>query len=70
MTDRVRSITVALSRDMREDDVEYLVNLIGSLKNVEMITTNIVGGNEWATEERVRRELRDKLFKVLEPSCK
>ena len=67
MTDRVRVLTVALDRDIRTDDIESLTDAIRMMRGVLAVQLGEpVGGNDWATEERVRRELRQKLYAALE----
>lgn len=61
MTDRVRSITVALDHDIREDDVQLLVDAIRMMRHVSAVTTNVVSPNDWATEMNVKMEVRKKL---------
>lgn len=65
MTDRIRSLTVALDRDIREDDVEPLVAAIRMLRGVTAVTRHVVTPNDWATEERIRREWLDRFLGVV-----
>ncbi len=65
MTDRVRSLTVALTHDMRTDDVEALIIAINQLKGVLSVASNITEPNDWCTERRVRDELLDKVWNVI-----
>jgi uncharacterized protein YlbG (UPF0298 family) len=67
MTDRVNCLFVALDRDIREDDVEHLVNAIRALRYVLKVEMNVVEHVDWVAGMRIRRELRDKLYAVLEP---
>lgn len=66
MTDRVRSLTVALMSDVRDDDIEALRHAIQMLRGVLDVSNNISNPNDWTTEQRVRRELQDKLYKALQ----
>jgi hypothetical protein len=61
MTARIRSLTIALDKDIRTDDIEGLVNAIKMMRNVISVTTNEVNSNEWATEQRVKQETALKL---------
>ena len=70
MTDRISALTVVLKKDMREDDVEGLVNAILHMKFVGSVTTNVADIKEHIAEMRVRQELGDKLWSVLYPKDK
>lgn len=68
MTDRAGSLTVVLDKNYRVDDLEALMNAInlfpGVFKVVPEVAENI---SEYIEEQRVRRELGDKLWAVLYP---
>lgn len=64
MTARIRSLTVALSSDIREDDVQSLIDAIQMMRNVISVTGNEVTPNDWTTEMRVRNEVFGKLLEV------
>ena len=64
MTAQIRSLTVALDQDIRDDDIESLVSAIKMMRNVLCVTANEVSSNDWATEMRVKRELVEKLQAV------
>tara|TARA_R110000868_G_scaffold166823_1_gene400987 strand:+ start:1171 stop:1392 length:222 start_codon:yes stop_codon:yes gene_type:complete len=64
MTARIRSLTVALSSDIREDDVQSLIDAIQMMRNVISVTGNEVTPNDWTTEMRVRNEVFGKLMEV------
>jgi hypothetical protein len=68
MTDRIRSLTVALTTDLREDDVLPLVDAIRQLRGVLSVTTTAVTPNDWTTEQRVRLHVLDALQAVLFPT--
>lgn len=64
MTTRIRSLTVALDEDIREDDVAALVIAVKTMKNVLSVTSNEVDPSNWATEMRVRVEVAQKLSEL------
>jgi hypothetical protein len=64
MTAKIRSLTVALSSDIREDDVQSLIDAIQMMRNVISVTGNEVTPNDWTTEMRVRNEVFGKLLEV------
>ena len=71
MTDRYNSLTVALERDIRDDDAENLVRAIRQLRGVLAVTGNISTPDAWIAGERAKNELRQKLWDVLypDPTC-
>lgn len=72
MTDRYNTLTVALDRDIREDDAEHLIAAIKMLKGVLAVEGNLADHDAWLAEHRIRRDLSDKLWAVLYPEkeCK
>lgn len=66
MTDRYITLTVALDRDIREDDADVLISAISMLKGVLAVSGNVVDAQAWAIEERIRRDLYNKLYAVLD----
>ena len=67
MTDRLKGLTVAFDRDIREDDAEAIVNAIKMIKGVLDVQPSYATSDDWIVEERVRRELYGKLLGVLYP---
>jgi hypothetical protein len=70
MTDRYYSLTVALEKDMRDDDAEPIINAIKMIRGVLEVKGNISGLEMWTAEERCRREIGEKLLKVVFPKYK
>lgn len=67
MTDRFNVLTVALEKDIREDDAQVLISAIMQLRGVLSVEGHVSDPNSWAAEQRVRKELHEKLFAVLHP---
>ena len=67
MTDRYNYLTVALEHDIRDDDAQSLITAIRQLRGVANVEPNVGDGTAWTAEERVRRELSEKLWAVLYP---
>lgn len=67
MTDRLNTLTVALEHDMRTDDAQGLINAIMRMRGVLSVKGNIIDGTAWVAEERVRHELKERLWQVLYP---
>ncbi len=70
MTDRVRGVLVTFENDIRVDDLEPVVAAIKMLKgvlSVKPVPANIDGH---ISEERVRFDLGQKLWKIIYPEQK
>ena len=65
MTDRYYALTVVLEKDIREDDAEMLINAILMLKKVINVEGNVANPETWMAETRAKRELGEKLWRVL-----
>lgn len=65
MTDRTRVLTVALDKEYRDDDVEFIKNAIRMIKGVIAVEHEVSGPSDWANRESVRMELEKKLYKAL-----
>jgi hypothetical protein len=66
MTDRVRSLTVILERDIRDDDIESTVQAIKHIRNVADVQTGIVRATDVLARMTVRAELRRKIHAAVE----
>lgn len=65
MTDRMKGCVVAFDRDIREDDVEFLVNAIKMIKGVQAVELSVASHEDYMNRERVRQEIQDRLWKML-----
>jgi hypothetical protein len=65
MTARIRSITIALDYDIRDDDVQSLVDAIKMMRYVAAITTHEVVPNDFAAESRINSAVCEKLYKLI-----
>lgn len=65
MTDRVHSLTVALNKDVRVDDVEGLINAILQFRGVIKVEGNISDSGLWVAESRIKHDLTMKLYDAL-----
>lgn len=65
MTDRIHSITLVLEQDMRVDDAEDLMIALRCFKRVVSVQPNVSDYMSLVAESRVRRDLEEKLWKVL-----
>ena len=67
MTDRVAALTVVLDTDIRVDDVEHIINAIRMIKHVQSVKQHIAEWELHVAEERVRRDIYEKIFDVVYP---
>ena len=67
MTDRIHALTVALDRDIREDDIESLVTVIKHLRYVAGVTAHPVDFQTYAARSIADSEWRKKLLDLLRP---
>lgn len=65
MTDRIKGLVVTFDRDIREDDVEGIINAISLIKGVIGVDKSVVNINDRLNRVRVQSEIRDKIWKVL-----
>jgi hypothetical protein len=68
MTDRFHTLTVVLDKDIRDDDAEALMNAIRMMKRVISVDGIVSDYDSHMAEERVRRELGEKLLAILYPN--
>lgn len=72
MTDRIRTITVILDQDYREDDAEPILKAIRMVKGVSGATYVPVGGEDVMArdlaKDELRRELGQQIHELLLPS--
>ena len=66
MTDRYKSLIVTLTHDIRDDDCERIIQAIEMIQCVLKVEGNVARSDDYEAQERVRRELRKKLFEVLD----
>lgn len=67
MSDRLNSLTVVLETDIREDEAEALISAVQQLRGVLSVTGTVADIGDHIAQERVRRELGEKLWHVLYP---
>ncbi len=66
MTDRFNALVVVLDRDMRDDDAQYLIDLISHLKGVQSVAGNVTDFTAYTERSRAVNELWGKLVKLIE----
>ncbi len=61
MTDRVRTLIVSLTEDMRSDDVQSLIVAIKQMRHVADVGIEITDVTDWDAREKVKWQLDEKL---------
>jgi len=67
VTDRIFALTVLLDQDIRDDDVQPIVEAIKMVRHVQKVETHVSNIQVWAGEERARQKLGQQLWEVLYP---
>ena len=66
MTDRIHALTVVLKNDIRDEDIDPLVDAISMFHGVLSVHTHVADPSEaWIQGERIRYEYRKALLEVL-----
>lgn len=70
MTDRLKGLIVTFEKDFRDDDAEHLIDAIRMLRGVLSVKPLVSNIDDHIAQERVRRELGEKLLTVVFPDRK
>lgn len=62
MTDRLKGVTVAFERDIREDDAELIINAIRMIKGVAGVKDIKSTGYDYINREQIRHEIVEKIY--------
>lgn len=65
MSDHYNYLTVALQKDLRDDDAEWIINAIKMIKGVLNVKPNVVSPGDWSIGSRIKNDLRNRLYDVL-----
>lgn len=65
MTDRINSITLILGKDVREDDLKPMIDMLHMLKGVIKVEQNVSDPSFHVARERAKCELRQKILDTL-----
>jgi hypothetical protein len=65
MTNRVNGLFIALEHDIREDDVEVIMNAIRMVKGVADVEKNVVNHTDYFARTKIRNELEISLIKAI-----
>ncbi len=66
MTDRLKGCNVVFDRDIRDDDVEPLLNAIRMMKGVLSVSPERATADDWMIRSRVKREFIEKLYNLID----
>lgn len=70
MTDRIRSLTVVLDNDYRDDDVQEVINAIKMIKGVLEVSEHIVNHQDYTNRTIVEHEMKRKLYDFIQNELK
>ena len=65
MSDRVNSLLVILDKDMRDDDVQALVDAIRMMKNVNSVSMNVSDPDTQVAVMRERSRVNNALLDLI-----
>ena len=65
MTDRVKALTVILEQDMRDDDVQVIIDAIRLIRHVARVEPLIVTAEDHLARARVKQELLQQIIDIL-----
>ena len=65
MTDRIKSLTVVLEKDIREDDCEGIVDAIKMIRGVLKVDSEVADYEHHAAKVQARCELQNELIEIL-----
>ena len=65
MTNRIRSYTVVLKEDTREDDAECIEHAIRMIKGVMDVTPEVADSGDYVAKMRAMGEMERKILKAL-----
>lgn len=64
MTDRINGLYVVLDHDIREDDVEHIVNAIRQIRCVLDVQKNISNFELFINKRRLKNELLEEVISI------
>lgn len=65
MTDHIKGLIITFERDIREDDVDPIIEAIQMVRGVADVSRSVADSRDHMNRERIRREMREKLWEVL-----
>ena len=68
MTDRIHSLTVVLDHNIRDDDVQCIVDAIKMIRCVGEVVPQVADGDAWMAESGAKQDWSTMLYYVLRVS--
>jgi hypothetical protein len=65
MSNKVRSITIVFDQDVTEEYIDFIEKTALCYKHVLKVDRDVADPETWASEIRIKGEVRDKLYKVI-----
>lgn len=65
MTDRIKSLTVVLEKDIREDDCEGIIDAIKMIRGVLKVDYEVADHEHHAAKVQARYELQKEMREIL-----
>lgn len=65
MTTRVKGFTVILDNEMREDDIEYIVNAMRMIKGVQQVLPVESCSEDMMARQKCISDIKHKLFDIV-----
>jgi len=64
MTDRTKGCWVAFDKDIRVDDVEWIINAIKMIKGVTDVELSITDSSDWINRAHIKAELKTEIINL------
>lgn len=68
MTDRIRSLTVVLADNTRDDDANRLIDAIRLMRGVVDVQADVTNAADYSAQMLARTELRNQIAAILWPA--
>lgn len=65
MSNKIIALTVALERDIPEDDCQDIINAIKMVKGVSAVAVKKTDASYYSALERTKLEIKNKLLEIL-----
>lgn len=65
MTDRIRTLTVVLDSDCRDDEIHSLVSAIDMIKGVQKVKIgDPIDLRDYSARQAIKLEIREKIYQI------
>jgi hypothetical protein len=66
MTDRIKGLTITLTKDYRVDDVQDLIHAIEQFKGVAQVDVSVANVDDHMNRVRIKQEMQKRLYQALD----